>query len=55
MKDIAKARRELDIFNKLLDDVWDEEMTDRDEMIYLSFFKAGIKTAEIECSYGEEE
>ena len=38
-----KAKRELTRFKELVDEVWDEEMTDRDELIYLKFFKAGVE------------
>ena len=40
---MTNTRREMETFNNLLDKVWDEELTDRQELIYLKFFIAGVK------------
>lgn len=53
MKTIDKAKRELDDFNGLIKKVWNEDFTDKTELLCLQFYKAGIKfnetyTAELE-------
>ena len=54
---LDKARRELRDFAKLINEIWTEDLTDEQELLYLKFYKAGVKVnndeiAELEIQNG---
>ena len=43
MNELEMAKIELERYKDLLSKIWDDETTERDELIYLKFFKAGVE------------
>ena len=46
-KPIDKAKRELQGYKDILSKVWNEDLTDEQELIYLKFYRAGVKIGAI--------
>ena len=43
MTELEGAKLELEKYEDIFDSIWDEEITEEDELIYMKFFKAGVE------------